>query len=136
MRRRPGDGFKGVLMILSNPRIQAVSVLGLLALAGCNAADGFTGTPGAEAAGFGSGGVQQATPIPHVYKTGALLYAGEFTAFGDAESLASIMDSHGMSYRAVSSAELNNMSLDDLSQYGAIVWPGGYATEMSNSLTA
>lgn len=65
-----------------------------------------------------------------------LIYNGDSTAFGDAESLASILDQHQVSYQLASSEALNQMSLDEMAQYQLIIWPGGYAGQMSASLDA
>jgi hypothetical protein len=72
----------------------------------------------------------RSTPI-----TDILIYAGDSAAYDDPEALASIAESKGLTHRSVSSEELNQMSLDDLSKFGAIAWPGGYAGRMSDSLT-
>jgi len=73
---------------------------------------------------------------PRNYQTDVLIYQGDATATGDAESFAEIAGSHGLKYDTVSSNELDSMSLDQLASYGVIVWPGGYAGQMSNSLRA
>jgi hypothetical protein len=67
--------------------------------------------------------------------TDVLIYAGDAAAYDDPEALASIADSKGLTHRSVTSEELNQMSLDDLSKFGTIAWPGGYAGKMSDSLT-
>lgn len=70
------------------------------------------------------------------YKTDALIYAGVAAAYGGPEALAEIVESHGLTQRTVNSEELDRMTLDELANYGVILWPGGYATEMSDSLRA
>ena len=67
---------------------------------------------------------------------GALIYHGVATAYGDDEAIEGILDTLGISYQEASSDELNDMTLDHLSQFRMIVWPGGYAGQMSRSLTA
>jgi hypothetical protein len=69
------------------------------------------------------------------YKTDVLIYAGDAAAYDDPEALAAIADSKGMTHQSVTSAELNQMSLDDIAKFGVIAWPGGYAGVMSDSLT-
>jgi glutamine amidotransferase-like uncharacterized protein len=64
----------------------------------------------------------------------ALIYAGEATAFGDAESIERILSGHQVSYRKVTSAEMNAMTLEELKKFKVIIWPGGYAGQMSESL--
>jgi glutamine amidotransferase-like uncharacterized protein len=70
------------------------------------------------------------------YETGALIYQGVATAYGDAEAITDILDRHQVTYQLVSSDELNSMTLEDISRFGMIIWPGGYAGQMSGSLTA
>ncbi|MBI3556663.1 MAG: hypothetical protein HY074_10405 [Deltaproteobacteria bacterium] len=70
------------------------------------------------------------------FTTDALVFNGTGTWSPEPSSLESILSSHGATYREVSSAELNEMSVDDLSQFGAIVWPGGIALKQANSLSA
>jgi glutamine amidotransferase-like uncharacterized protein len=72
---------------------------------------------------------------PRSYDTEALIYHGDATAYDDAEALAQIVESHGWKQKTVTSEELNAMSLDDMAKFGAILWPGGYASEMSDSLS-
>lgn len=72
---------------------------------------------------------------PRPYSIGALIYDGDSAAYGDPEAIASILDAHGISYKRASSDDINSMSIDELSQYGMIIWPGGYAGQMSSSLT-
>ncbi len=68
------------------------------------------------------------------YQTGALIYNGASTATGDPEALVEILDSHGLDYQLATSEEMNAMSLEDFSKFGVIIWPGGYAGYMSESL--
>jgi hypothetical protein len=63
-----------------------------------------------------------------------LIYAGDSTAYGDPEAILEIAEAHDLKAETVSSTELDAMSLDQLADYGAIVWPGGYAGQMSSSL--
>ena len=63
-----------------------------------------------------------------------LIYDGVATAFGDTESLASILEQHGMTYQLATSDELNEMSVEQLGKFQLILWPGGYAGVMSASL--
>ena len=69
------------------------------------------------------------------YTTGALIFNGKGTSASDANSLVKIINSKGLSYKVANSDDLNAMSVDDLSKYGVIVWPGGHANQMTNSLT-
>ncbi|MBI3557293.1 MAG: hypothetical protein HY074_13600 [Deltaproteobacteria bacterium] len=69
------------------------------------------------------------------YITGALIFNGKGTSASDANSLVKIIESKGLSYKVVNSDALNAMSVDDLAKYGVIVWPGGHANQMTDSLT-
>jgi len=69
-------------------------------------------------------------------RIGALIYHGVATAFGDVESISGILDTLGISHHEVTSDELNQMRMEDLIQYKMIIWPGGYASQMSGSLEA
>lgn len=57
-------------------------------------------------------------------------------ATGGPEALADIAKRAGLTYKLVSSDELDGMSLDQMMKYGAFAWPGGYATQQSNSIKA
>ncbi len=70
------------------------------------------------------------------FATDALVFNGTGSWSPEAPSLERILAAHGATYREVKSKELNAMSLDELAQYGAIVWPGGIALKQANSLTA
>ncbi len=100
----------------------------------CNAADGASGAFNSSSLSGDRG--RFSSSIPRDYKVGALIYQGVSTAYGDAEAISSILDSHGVSYQVVDSNELNGMTLDDFAQFGMIIWPGGYAGQMSDSLFA
>ncbi len=69
------------------------------------------------------------------YTTGALVYNGDGVWTGEAANLESILTAHGVTYREVSTAQLNTMSVDDLAQYGTIVWPGGSGSAEVANLT-
>jgi glutamine amidotransferase-like uncharacterized protein len=71
---------------------------------------------------------------PRAIKADALIFDGTAVAYGSIEAITSILDTHGSTYRIVSSSEIDSMSLDEISQYGIIIWPGGYAGQMSASL--
>lgn len=113
-------------------------VAGLLAaISGCTGQSaGLNGGLGAMTMAWPTDASVQVPRAAGSYEVDALIFNGVGTAGADMDKIASILDSHGKSYQIVSSDELNSMTLDDLSRFGVIVWPGGYATQMSNSLTA
>ena len=78
----------------------------------------------------------QTPPALHqkTVRPSALIYQGDATAYGDVEAISEILDTHHLKYSTVTSAELNQMSIDDLKNFGVLIWPGGYAGQMSGSL--
>jgi len=68
-------------------------------------------------------------------KTSVLVYNGEGAAAADSQALIDILADHDLKYNAVSSSELNAMSLEEIAGYGLILWPGGYAGTASKSLS-
>jgi glutamine amidotransferase-like uncharacterized protein len=71
---------------------------------------------------------------PRPYSVGALIYQGDYTAYGDVEAITSILDAHGVTYDVYSSYEMDQLSVEKMAQYGTIIWPGGYAGQMSRSM--
>lgn len=51
-------------------------------------------------------------------------------------SIESILQSKGASYDTVTSAQLNGMTVDELAQYGTIIFPGGAGGTQAGSLTS
>lgn len=77
------------------------------------------------------------TSIPagtRAYVTDALIFTGTGSWSAEVTSLKSILSGNGATYETATSAELNAMSLDELEQFGTIIWPGGYGNQMSDSL--
>lgn len=68
------------------------------------------------------------------FDVGALIFGGRGTWKTEVESLEQIFKSHGVSYEVVDSDEINSMTLDQFSRFGAIVWPGGKAGKQAASL--
>ncbi|MBC7692601.1 MAG: hypothetical protein H7222_12630 [Methylotenera sp.] len=89
-------------------------------------------------AGEISSSVQTSRPqVSHTaFKTDILIFQGSATAYGDAESLQTIADAHGLSSVIRNSSQMDQMTVEELATFGAIVWPGGYAGQMSDSLKA
>lgn len=108
-----------------------VSLALILSTAGLGACNGQNPE---ETGGLSSKPPSGYNPAARTFKTDALIYGGTATAVGGAEVLEEIVTEMGLTSDVVSSSELNEMSLEDLKEYGTIVWPGGYATQMSNSL--
>jgi hypothetical protein len=90
----------------------------------------LVGTPGTQ---FGPTSIARGTRI---YKTDALVYIGDGAWSAEIPGIEKVLTDHGATYDAVSSAQLNAKTLDELSQYGTIVWPGGYGNVQTSSLTS
>ena len=105
--------------------------LSLFFILGC----GYSGAHAqAKSSTLSIGTDRRSFPIKRDYRIGALIYHGAATAFGDVESISEILDAQGITHQDVTSEELNQMTVEELTQFGMIVWPGGYAGQMSASL--
>ncbi len=71
-----------------------------------------------------------------VYFTDVLLFAGSGTWSAEVASLESILKNAGASYRKISSSELNAMSLEEITEYGLLLFPGGSGGTQARSLTS
>jgi hypothetical protein len=126
-----------------------ITTIGILIITGCNQTSGAS-SPETSNGGSSVQNVLESnaspsssvtpsapsTPVERNYKTDALLYAGSGSWGAEVGSLENIMDQNHMTYKAVSSAELDAMSVDELAQYGLIIWPGGYGGTATGSLSA
>ncbi len=81
-----------------------------------------------------SSGTSAKAPI-RKYKTDVLLYTGLGAWAADITSLESILSDQGASYDEVNSDQLNSMTVDELAQYGLIIFPGGQGGTQASSLT-
>jgi glutamine amidotransferase-like uncharacterized protein len=66
----------------------------------------------------------------------ALIYDGVSSATGAPEAIVDILESRGLTYETVGASELDRMSIEDLTKFGVLVWPGGYAGQMSSALSS
>ena len=66
----------------------------------------------------------------------ALVFAGTDTWEVEVMTIREILTDHGAGSRQVTSAELNEMSLDQIAEYRMLIVPGGNAITMTSSLTA
>ncbi|MGK5088487.1 BPL-N domain-containing protein [Bdellovibrionota bacterium FG-2] len=69
------------------------------------------------------------------YTTGALVFGGDGVWTGEMAKIEQILDDHFISYREFTTTQLNALSVDDIAQYGMIVWPGGSGTSEVATLT-
>ncbi len=66
----------------------------------------------------------------------AMLFEGDGTWSVEVESLADILSSRGASYRRVNTRELNAMALDDMAQFGALIFPGGTGGTQAGNMSS
>jgi glutamine amidotransferase-like uncharacterized protein len=64
-----------------------------------------------------------------------LIYSGEGSWGSEVESLEAILYSHGTTYQSVNASELDQLSLDQLSAYALIIFPGGDAPTVARNLS-
>lgn len=76
------------------------------------------------------------TPTEPTQKIDALLFNGKGVWADEVASLKNILSSHGASFQEVTSDELDRMSLDELSQFKMLIFPGGGGSTQANSLGA
>lgn len=76
------------------------------------------------------------TPEARFYSTDALLFAGSGTWSAEVSSLRAILDSKGASYQVVSSSQLNALTLEELGDFGVLIFPGGSGGTQASSLTS
>src|SRR4051812_11163340 len=55
----------------------------------------------------------------------AMLFTGKGTWSSEVASLAAILSAHGVSFEQINSQQLDALSLDGLSRYGTLIFPGG-----------
>ena len=73
------------------------------------------------------------TGIAH---TEVLLFAGESAWQAEVESIEYLLYNHGVTYQQVTSAQLELLSLDELASFKLLVFPGGDALAITQSLSA
>ena len=99
-------------------------VFSLLTLVACNGIESNFASP------TKNGGYSQRNIPPK-----ALIYNGEATAYGDVEAITDILSNHQIEYQVVDSDEMNSLTLEEMQGYATFIWPGGYAGQMSQSLS-
>jgi glutamine amidotransferase-like uncharacterized protein len=78
----------------------------------------------------------RANSAGRTWKIDALLFAGSGTWGTEVTNLKNILNAHGASYQVVTSAQLNAMSVDDLAQFGLLIFPGGSGGTEAGSLSS
>lgn len=88
------------------------------------------GVPGAQT---GPSTIERGT---RTFKTDALVFNGTGAWSAEIPGIEKVLNDNGASYDLINSAELNAMTLDEISQYGTIIWPGGYGNIQTNSINS
>jgi hypothetical protein len=91
-----------------------------------------TSTP---TAGPGEPTIEIPKPEEHAFATDVLLFNGTGVSTSDWQTTEEIVKDHGWSYKLVNSAQLNAMSLDEISNFGVIIVPGGSGGTITSALT-
>ncbi|HUP55853.1 MAG TPA: BPL-N domain-containing protein [Bdellovibrionota bacterium] len=128
---------------MKSPRMHLLALLAALALA--TTACESDGTSLARAPGGGSDPANPGIPgapadpgtppeTPRAYTTAALLFNGSGAWTSEVANLKTVLSSHGLSYKEVTSAQVSAMTVDEMASYGMFVWPGGSGTQMLSSL--
>jgi glutamine amidotransferase-like uncharacterized protein len=113
--------------------------LSLAVLSACNApSDASPLESGLDDSANSSSQLPGAPPliVERVYQTDALLFVGNGTWASEIASLRNILSSHGATYQEVTSAQLNAMSLAEMSRFGTLIFPGGSGGTEADSLTS
>lgn len=69
------------------------------------------------------------------FQTDFLLFSGNGAWAPEVSSLKSLISQRGATYQEADQSDLNSMSLDQLAQYGVIIWPGGLGSTQMSGLT-
>jgi len=116
-----------------------------VALSACDPATTVSVTPEGSTAGTSltppaSSSASASDPAPgpaaRVWSTDALLFTGSGTWSTEVSNLRTILGANGASFREATSAQLNAMSLDELSGFGVLIFPGGAGGTEASSLTS
>ncbi|MDR3607796.1 MAG: hypothetical protein P4M08_10495 [Oligoflexia bacterium] len=95
------------------------------------------GTPGAPtSSGAGSLPGAPTTAVQRSWTTDAMLFVGDGTWSTETDSIQTIFKNNGVSYQAVTSAQLDAMTLSQLTQFGMFVFPGGEGGTEAGSVSA
>ncbi len=78
--------------------------------------------------------VPRSNPAPDG-RTQVMIFAGDSAWSPEIDSVTEILYNHGVSYKSSDSWELNQLSLEQLSSYRLLIFPGGDAPTMTTSLT-
>lgn len=84
-----------------------------------------------------TGSQSPATPVSQrTWTTDVMLFAGSGTWGTEVNNLENIMNAHGVKYQVVTSAQLDAMSVDQMAQFGLMIFPGGSGGTEADSLSS
>jgi glutamine amidotransferase-like uncharacterized protein len=114
--------------------------------AACNGPSGASGFTSTTMDGVASVSVPDSGPVgplsvppgrpPRVFTTDVMLFEGAGTWGAETGSFENLFAQNGISYRAVSSAQLDAMSVDEIASFGLLLIPGGSGGTVSAGLSA
>jgi len=78
----------------------------------------------------------KATAKARAYTTGALVFSGSGTWSSEVTSIETILQAHNVTFQDVGDDALNAMTVDQLNQFGMLLFPGGEGSEEAEGLTA
>jgi len=70
------------------------------------------------------------------YSTQVMLFNGTGISTSDWQTTEIIIKGAKLTYQLVNSAQLNAMTLDQMTSFGLMIFPGGYGNQITNGLTA
>lgn len=73
---------------------------------------------------------------PRAYTTDVLLFNGVGISTSDWQTTEKIVNGMGLSYRLVNSAQMEELSVDELAQFGMILVPGGVGSTITKGLSS
>lgn len=86
-----------------------------------------------------STGTSQAPSAPaaqRTWTTDVMLFAGSGTWGTEVTNLENILNAHGIKFQEVTSAQLDAMSVDQMAQFGLMIFPGGSGGTEADSLSS
>lgn len=81
-------------------------------------------------------GLPGPSPTARSWQTDVLLFTGQGTWSSEIASIENILTSHGATFQDIGSTELNAMTVDEIAQYGVMIFPGGEGGTEAGSLSA
>jgi glutamine amidotransferase-like uncharacterized protein len=121
---------------LSYPVAIVAALFALTSCDGGSAASSSDAINSSSSAPSSSSGAPTSASAQRNYTTDVLVFTGSGTWATEVTNLENILNSHGATYDEVSSAQLDAMSVDQIAQYGLLIFPGGAGGTEAGSLSA